>query len=152
MDFSKLSSNEKLATYGAAVGFVLGLVSGWGETFIISILAALAMLAIIFVPQFAPNVRLPGSKGSLMVAAGAIAAVFGVLEVLRYIGYIGDTVGRFGTIFFLIAVVGALVMAWAGWQAFQAEGGKLTVGMPSGPAPSTPPAAPPAAPPTASPM
>jgi hypothetical protein len=153
MDFSKLSSNEKLATYGAVVVFVLGLVSAWGETFFISILAALAMLAIIFLPQFAPNVRLPGSKGSLMVAAGGIAAVFGVLEVLRYIEYIGRTFGRFGTIFFLVAVAGAVVMAWAGWQAFKAEGGKFNVGMAGGgsgaPAGAAPP---PAAPPPAAPF
>ena len=80
-----------------------------------------------------------------MVAAGGIAVVFGVLEVLRYIGYIGDNFGRFGTIFFLIAVAGTVVMAWAGWQTFQAEGGKFNVGM------ASPPAAPPV-PPMAEPM
>ncbi len=40
-----------------------------------------------------------------------------------------ETLGSFGTLLFLVALVGSAVMAWAGWQALQSEGGKWQFGM-----------------------
>ena len=40
-----------------------------------------------------------------------------------------ETLGSFGTLLFLVALVGSAVMAWAGWQALQREGGKWQFGM-----------------------
>jgi hypothetical protein len=151
MDFSKLSSNEKLAVYGSVAALVGGVVGGTLSAFgWLAFLAAVAMLAVIFLPQMSPSTTLPGSKGSLMLICGAIAGVIMVLALLTVIGLLGDYFRVFpvNAIFFLIAVVGGIVMAWAGWQAFQAEGGKFNVGMAS-PGPSNasaPPPAPPAAP------
>jgi hypothetical protein len=144
MDLSKLSSNDKLAMYGSIVVVVAGIVSAWGGAVWISVLAAIGMLAVLFLPQLAPNVTLPGSKGSLMVVLGGAAAAFALLGGLVLLGYIGLFLGALNTILYLVTLVGALVMGWAGWQAFQAEGGKLDLKMPttaSGGATTTPPPA-----------
>jgi hypothetical protein len=132
MDWSRLSSNDKLAVYGAiasvigpvlaSMGFGFGV--GW-----ITLLLALAMLAIVFLPQLSPGTQLPGSKGSLMVIVGGIAGVSALLALLTSLGWLG----YFGSnlvfgLGWLIGIIGGLLMGWAGWQAFQAEGGQLRLG------------------------
>ena len=126
MDFSKLTSNEKLAVYGSAAVVLAGLISNWGGLLFLSILAGIGMLAVVFLPQLSPTTRLPGSKGSLMAALGIGAAVLAVITALQWIGYLGF--GSLNGIMFLVALVGALVMAWAGWQELQSEGGKWQFG------------------------
>jgi hypothetical protein len=163
MDFSKLSQNEKLALYGSIAVIVGaaggGTVSGLGW---LALLAAIGMVAVVLLPAFSPTTTLPGSKGSLMVILGGIAGVIMLLALLVGLQYIGVVFGfaPISAILFLIAVAGGLVMAWAGWQEFQAEGGKVQIGTapsgstpaatpppPSGPAePAPPPAAAPPAP------
>ena len=127
MDFSKLDQNEKLAVYGAAAVIVGGLVGfSYGLT-ILAVLAAIALLAVVFVPQMSPGTSLPGSRGSLMLLCGGIAGVVLVLALLVYIGVVFTAFGV-GDLLFLVAVAGGVVAAWAGWQAFQAEGGKFQLG------------------------
>jgi hypothetical protein len=131
MDISRLSENEKLAAYGA----VAVLIGGLGAVFTyatysgtwLGIIAALAMLAVLFMPQLSAGTRLPGSKGSLMLVAGGIA---GVVLVILFLVNIGFVFTQFGIpdIFFLVAVVGAVVMAFAGWREFQSEGGTFQFG------------------------
>jgi hypothetical protein len=143
MDFSKLTQNEKLAVY-AAVAAVIG---GLGAVFSystysgawIGILAGLGMLAIVLLPQTSPNTRLPGSKGTLMLVAGVVAAVVLLLLFLINIGFIFTQFGL-PDILFLLAVAGSVVMGWAGWQEFQAEGGRFQLGTPASGAVSAPPA------------
>lgn len=158
MDFSKLSSNDKLAAIGAALAIVGALLTfGGGGSF--GLLSGIAMLVIIFLPQFSPTTKLPGTKGSLMLIVGGVAglgallALLAILPVLGAIGFYGGT----WLIGLLLGIAGGLLMGWASWQTFQAEGGKFN--MSSGP--SAPPAAPPAptysppppmAPPTQEPM
>ena len=143
MNFSALSSNEKLAVYGSVAVIIGGLIGFYGVG-LLAVLAAIAMLAIVFLPQMSPSTNLPGSKGSLMLLAGGVAAVVLVLSLLVYAGVLFAFSG-FGSILFLVAVVGGVLMAWAGWQEFQSEGGKFQLGS-SGAAASAPPAstAPPA--------
>jgi hypothetical protein len=156
MDFSKLSSSDKMVTYSAVVLVIAGIISNWGGLLWLSILAGLAALVVVFLPQMSPATSLPGSKGSLLVAAGGIAAAGAVIEILRYLSYFFNTLGDWQTLLFLVALVAALVLAWVGWQAFQAEGGKFNMGM-SASGTTTPPAAPqsaqatPATPPAPSP-
>jgi hypothetical protein len=151
MDFSKLSSNEKLAVYGAIASIVGPLLSSFGFGFGVgwlTLLLALAMLFIVFQPQIAPQTQLPGSKGSLMLLVGGIAAASAALALLASLGWLG----LFGAnavfvIGWLVGIAGGLLMGWAGWQEFQAEGGKFQIGTAqSGSAPpsATPTSAPPA--------
>lgn len=131
MDLSKLSQNEKLALYGA-VAVIVGAVLGYGASGlgILALLAAIAMLAILFLPQMSPTTRLPGSKGSLMLIAGGVAGVVLVLGLLNLLAVLGALLrsSAVPTIFYLIAVIGGVLMAWAGWQEFQSEGGKWVLG------------------------
>lgn len=132
MNLSKLSGSEKLAVYGAVATVIGGVVAAssypghWGVAWLGAILG-LAMLVIVFLPQMSPTTKLPGRKGSLMVVVGVIAALL--------MAYLLLTTFRFtfegfdvSSLLFLIAVAGAIVMGWAGWQAFQSEGGKFEIG------------------------
>jgi hypothetical protein len=133
MDFSKLSQNEKLAVYGSAAVIIGGLVGySYGLT-VLAVLAAIVMLGVVLLPQLSPSTRLPGSRGTLMLLAGGVAGVILVLAVLLYIGTV-FTAFDVRDLFFLIAVVGGVLMAWVGWQEFQAEGGKFQLGSASTPA------------------
>lgn len=148
MDFDKLSANEKLAAIGAAVLIIFALISyGFGLSSL-GVLAALALLVVIFLPQFSPSTTLPGSKGSLMLITGGIA---GVVMVLAFLSLMSFLFAGFGAndLFFIIAVVGGVIAAWASWQEFQGEGGKFVLGTPTSSATSSPSVPPAAAPPAA---
>lgn len=132
MDFSKLSQNEKLAVYGS-LAVLIGLIVASAGFFgfglgTLALLAAIAMLVVIFLPQFSSGTSLPGSRGSLMLICGGVAAAVLVLTFLSIAGFIGALFGSLNGIMFLVALVGSIVMAWAGWQEFQAEGGKFQIG------------------------
>jgi hypothetical protein len=136
MNFSKLDATDKLAVYGA-VAVIVGAIIGGTVTYLgwIAVLAAIGMLAVVFMPQLSPSTTLPGSKGSLLVVCGGAAAVIMLLGLLTALGWMGAYFSVFPVqaIFFLVAVAGGLVMGWAGWQVFQAEGGRFQIGSPQGP-------------------
>jgi hypothetical protein len=140
MDFSKLSQNEKLAVYGAIASVVGPILATAGFGFgvgIFTLLLALAMLAIVFLPQWSPQSTLPGSKGSLMLLVGGIAAVSAALALIGSIGLLSALGSNVVFVIgWLVGIAGGLLMGWAGWQEFQAEGGKFQLGAPSG-GPST---------------
>jgi hypothetical protein len=128
MDFSKLNQNEKLAVYGSAALIVGGVVGySYGLT-ALGILAAIAMLVVVFLPQLSSTTTLPGSRGSLMVAVGGLAGAAMALALLSALAGALLVNTNFRDIAFLVAVVGGLLMAWAGWQEFQSEGGKFKLG------------------------
>jgi hypothetical protein len=152
MDVSKLSSPEKLGALGAAATIIGGAVAAgsypghWGLAWI-GVIAALALLAILFLPQLSPTTSLPGSRGSLLVVVGGIGAVVMVLLFLTTIAFTFTGFDA-ASLLFLVAVAGAAVMLWAGWQALQAEGGTFKIGAPAAPgagAASVPPSQPAAA-------
>lgn len=130
MDFSKLSQNEKLMVYGSVAAIIGGIVGGISSVMWIAVLAAIAIIVVILLPQFSPQTNLPGSRGSLLVAIGGVGAVAAALALLSVIADIGFWFENFAvrTIFFLIGVAGALLVGWLAWQAFQAEGGKFNLG------------------------
>jgi hypothetical protein len=153
MNWNALSSAEKLAVYGSVATLVGGIVGGTVSALgWLAFLAAIAMLIVVFLPQFSPQTTLPGSKGSFMLVLGGIAGIIMVLGLLTILGSLGFYFQLFpvNAIFFLIAIAGGVVMAWAGWQAFQAEGGKFQMGSGTGgsgtggsaPPPPPPPGAP----------
>jgi len=154
MNLSKLSASEKLAVYGAVATVIGAAVAAsswpghWGVTWLGAILG-LAMLVILFLPQMSPTTKLPGKKGSLMVAVGGAAALLMAFVLLTTFTFTFEGFDP-SSLLFLIAVAGAIVMGWAGWQEFQAEGGKFEVGMSGASAvPPVPGVPPPAAPPSA---
>jgi hypothetical protein len=128
VDFSKLSSNERMAVIASAVVLVLGIVSlvnDWGSLLSVPVLAALIVLGGILLPQLAPTVNLPAPKGLVMLLGGAAAALFWVIATISWLDWIFGHLGAFDTLQFLVGLVASLVMAWAGWKAYQATGGSV---------------------------
>ena len=131
MNFSKLSYFAKVAAVAAVVVVLTALISlanDWGILMAISLLAGLAALVVIFLPQTAPSTTLPGSKGSLLTAAGAVATVVTAAVAVSWIGWIGEHLATVDTLQFLVGLVAAVVVFWAGWQVLRSEGGKLMFG------------------------
>ena len=128
MDLSKLSSYERMAVLASAVVLVLGIVSlvnDWGSLLIVPVLAALIVLGGILLPQLAPTVNLPAPKGLVMLLGGAAAALFWVIAAISWLDWILGHLGAFDTLQFLVGLVASLVMAWAGWKAYQTAGGSV---------------------------
>ena len=134
MDLSKLDQNDRTAAIASAVLIIAGLFAATVSVTWLAMLAALGMLFVVLQPQIAPGVSLPGSKGSLMLVLGGIAGVIMVLALFTTLGFIAS----FGLadILYLVAIAAAVVMAWTGWQAFQAEGGTFRLGTSRGAAPA----------------
>jgi len=158
MDLSKLDQNDRTAAFAAAVLVIAGLFAAttyvtYGITWL-GIVAGVGMLFVVLQPQIAPGVNLPGSKGSLMLIFGGVAGVIMVLALLTTLGFIFVSFG-IADVLYLVAIFAAVVMAWTGWQAFQAEGGKFQLGSSAAastavaPSESSPAAASPESPPAA---
>jgi len=153
-----LTATEKQIAGAAAAVVILSLyalIARWGGFMFVTLLAGLAGLVILFLPSIAPNTKAPGSKGSLLMVSGLLAALFWLLAFLYWLSYIFSSI-NFDTILFLIGFAAALYFGWLCWQAFQAEGGKFQfgntdMGTSSTAAAAAPPAEPAAAPPPAAP-
>jgi hypothetical protein len=153
MDFSRLDANEKLATYGAIAGIIGAILGGQWLILILGVI----MIIVVFLPQWSPQTTLPGSKGSLMLVVGGIAALgalLGLLALLAVIGAIAFYAGFLAVylIGLVLSIIGGFVMGWAGWQEFQGEGGHFQLGTASSGTRTAPPAdttTPPTAPPPA---
>lgn len=153
MDLSKLNSNERLAFWGAVIaiiGSILTIVGGYGFAaggLWLTVVLAIAMIVILFLPSWSPQTTLPGSKGTLMLIVGGIAAIgalLGLLTLFAWIGLLGtDFLFVIGL---LLGIIGGLLMGWGAWQQFQSEGGKFQLGTAPSSAAAPPPSAPPATP------
>lgn len=127
----RLSKTDTTAAVAAVVVVLTGLISlnnDWGILMAVSLLAGIGALAVLFLPQMAPTMALPGSKGSLLVALGGIATVATALVAVNWLGWIFGHLIDFDTLQFLVGLIAAAVVAWSGWQALQAEGGKFRIG------------------------
>jgi len=138
MDLSKLNSNERLAFWGAIASIVGTILTIFGYTggaggLWLTFLLAIAMIVILFLPTWSPQTALPGSKGSLMLVVGgvaAIGAVLGLFGLLAFLGLLGAYAGLvlLPLLGLVLGIAGGLMMGWGGWQEFQAEGGKFQLG------------------------
>ena len=148
MTFSTLGSNEKMGVYASVVVLVtsiVSLVNDWGGWIVLPLLASVAMLLVLFQPSLMPATKLPGSKGTLLLVTGLVAALGWVIATIYWIDWITNHLGSLDTLQFLLGLVASLVMAWIGWQAFQGEGGKFKMGMPAAGGTAAPAAPPPPA-------
>lgn len=158
-----LSSSDRMIAISAGLVVLLSLyalVNAWGGLVIVPLLTALAALVILFLPAISPNTKAPGSKGSLLMVSGVLAALFWLLAALTWLGWIFDHLGAIDTWIFLIGFAVTLWFGWLCWSAFQAEGGKFQFGNTdmsgtaagaAASASTAPPADAPAAPPPAAP-
>jgi hypothetical protein len=140
MDFSKLGSNDRMALAAGAIVAITGLISianNWGLIMVVSLLAGLAAVYIVLQPQLAPAMKMPVSKGMALLGAGAVATVATGLTAVDWMGWILDHLLTFDTIQFIVGLIAAVVLLYAGWMAYSTERG-------TAPAPVAPPPAPPA--------
>ena len=153
-----LSSSDRMIAISAGLVVLLSLyalLNAWGGLMVVPLLTALAALVILFLPAISPNTKPPGSKGSLLMVSGVLAALFWLLAALSWMGWIFDHLGSFDTWLFLIGFAVTLWFGWLCWSAFQAEGGKFQFGntdmsgTPVGTAAAPPPAESAAPPPAA---
>jgi hypothetical protein len=150
MDFSKLSSNDRTALIAGVIVVVTALISvanNWGVFMILSRLAGLAAVFIVLQPQLAPAMKLPAPKGLSLVGAGGVATVATGLTAIDWLSWIFGHLVSFDAIQFLVGLVAAVVLLYAGWMAYTAERGTVAPPMPaaaSSAAPPPPPAEPPA--------
>jgi hypothetical protein len=138
MNFSALSANDRLAAIAAAIVVITGLISiaqQWGALVFLSLAAGVVALFVVLQPQIAPAVKLPMTKGVLLLGMGVISTVVLLVVALQWIDYIlTPPIFVFDTIQYFIGVIAAVVLLFAGWRAYQAEKS------------ATPPLAPPAGP------
>ena len=131
MDYSKLDPHERMVALSSGVLVVAGIVTaGWYGLYALTwlaVVAALGALFVVFQPQLAPGVSLPGTKGSLLVLLGGVAGVVMILALLTAVNLVFAVFGL-PDILFLAAVAAGIALAWFGWQAFQADGGTLRIG------------------------
>ncbi|HSM38557.1 MAG TPA: hypothetical protein VK838_04425 [Candidatus Limnocylindrales bacterium] len=131
MDFSKLSSSEKMAVYAAVAVVILAIYSladRWGLLMWLPLIGGVGVLAVVLLPQMSPSTKLPGSRGSLLLVAGGGAAIFWALNTLVWLGYIFRSFDEVDTYIYLIGFAASLWLGWQSWVAFQAEGGKFVLG------------------------
>jgi glucan phosphoethanolaminetransferase (alkaline phosphatase superfamily) len=144
--FSALNANDRMAAIAAVIVVITGVISvanQWGVLMFVPILAGAGVLFIVFQARVAPAAKLPMTRGTLLLGLGAIAALIWAAVTLQYLGYIlTPPILIFDSIQFIVGLVAAIVMAFAGWRAYQSEKGAA----PAAPSPE-PPAAPPAPPP-----
>lgn len=143
MNFSSLSAADKRTLILGAIVVVAGILSfldpsgSWGAVVAISILGGLLAIYVAVQPQLAPAMKLPATKGLLLLAAGAAAALGFVIAGLTWLSYV-LAVTRVFSLIFDAGLVASLVLLWFGWVAYQAEP-KAAAAAP--PPPPTPPAA-----------
>ena len=127
MNFSALSANDRLAAIAAAIVVITGLISiaqDWGALVFLSLAAGLVALFVVLQPQIAPAVKLPMTKGVLLLGMGIISTVVLLVVALQWIDYIlTPPIFVFDTIQYFIGVIAAVVLLFAGWRAYQAEKG-----------------------------
>jgi uncharacterized membrane protein YuzA (DUF378 family) len=124
MDFSKLGQYDRIALAAAVVVVATGLLSlanDWGLLMAISLLAGIGVLFVVLQPQIAPAMKLPATRGMTLLALGALAVLATGLTAFNWLGWIFDHLVSFDTIQFIVGLIAAVVMAYAGWMAYQGE-------------------------------
>lgn len=140
MNFSKLSASDKRTLVLGAIVAIAGVLSfmdpsgSWGAVVVIGILGGLLAVYVAVQPQMAPAMKLPATKGLLLLVAGAAAALGFVIAGLTWFSYVIE-VTRVFSIIFDVGLVAAVLLLWFGWTAYQAEPKAAA------PAPPAPPAA-----------
>lgn len=144
--FSQLSSNDRLALIAAIlveITSLLALGDAWGLVMALTFVASVGAIAVVLLPWLAPARKLPAPKGISLLALGVAAVVGTGIAALQNARFISEELADPETVIFLLGLVFAVVLAYAGWMAYSRERG--TAVSPAAPAPA---AAAAAAPPT----
>jgi hypothetical protein len=145
MNFSSLSASDRRLVITAAIAALMALLSffdptgDWGTTVGISLIAALAAIAVVMWPQLSPNSALPVPRGLSLLVLGAVTAGGFVIAALIYLSYV-FSINLF-SILFDVGLVASLALLYFAWLEYQAAPKAAAPAAPA--APATPPSAPP---------
>ena len=148
--WNKLNPRERLSAIGAGLlvlAWIIGLITYGAGASTISLLGAIAVLAILYI-KYTPtmNVNWPAPVSLLVLGISAVVALIVLVDLLQILPYLGLAryFGGAVILVLILEVVGAAVMVWGAWQEYQI----VKPAMPNFGATSAPPAAPstPAAP------
>jgi hypothetical protein len=125
MDWSKLSAADRRALIAAAVVVVTGITSvidEWGAGAVLGLLAGIAAVVVLVLPQVSPATKLPTTKGQSLFVLGAVAAIGFALAAVTYLDYV-VAITRPYSILFDIGLVAAIALLYFGYMAYQGERG-----------------------------
>ena len=122
--WNQFNSRERLTVIGAGLiilGWLVSLTSYGVGTGVISLLGAIAVIAILYI-KYAPNMNVnwPADPSLIILAISGLVgllALIGLLSLLPYLGALGFFGG--GLLAWLIGIVGAALMLWGAWQEYQ---------------------------------
>jgi hypothetical protein len=155
MNFSSLSASDRRLVITAAIAALMALLSffdptgDWGTTVGISLIAALAVIAVVLWPQLSPNSALPVPRGLALLVLAAVTAGGFVIAALVYLSYV-FSINLF-SILFDIGVLASLALLYFAWLEYQATPKAVAPATPTSASASPPPSAPPPPPPSAEP-
>ena len=142
--WNKLNPRERLSAIGAGLlvlAWIIGLITYGAGASTISLLGAIAVLAILYI-KYTPtmNVNWPAPVSLLVLGISAVVALIVLVDLLQILPYLGLAryFGGAVILVLILEVVGAAVMVWGAWQEYQI----VKPAMPNFGATSAPPAAP----------
>lgn len=132
VDYSAINGPRRFALIAAIALIVTAIPGGEGEVAAsLAVIGAIAMIGAVLVPQ----AQQLGSVGSLLLVTGGSVAAIMAVGLLVNLQYLFD---ELFDLVYVAAVIAGLACGWAGWMAFQAEGGVLRLGAADGSRPQTP--------------
>lgn len=152
MNFSSLSAADRRTLILGAVVVITAVLSfmdptgSWGAVMVLAIIGGLLAIYVALQPQLAPTMKLPATKGLLLLIAGGAAALGFVVAGLTWFSYVLQFTRLF-SIIFDVGLVASIALLWFGWVAYQSErtGAPAAASATAAPAPSSPPPPPPTA-------
>ena len=118
---------------------------GWGVYVVLSLLAALAVIAVVMWPQLSPNTALPAPRGLTLLVLGAVAAGGFVLSAIVYMGFLFEL----SSLIFDAGLIASIVLLYFTWLEYQAAPKASAPAAPAAPSSAPPPPPPPPAEPPA---
>ena len=151
MNFSSLNASDRRLVITAAIAALMALLSffdpsgDWGTTVGLSLIAALAAIAVVLWPQLSPNSALPVPRGLSLLVLGAVTAAGFVIAALVYLSFV-FRINLF-SILFDVGLVASLALLYFAWLEYQAAPKAPAPAAPAAPTSTPPPPPPPAEPP-----
>ena len=151
MNFSSLNASDRRIVITAAIAALMALLSffdpsgDWGTTVGLSLIAALAAIAVVMWPQLSPNSALPVPRGLSLLVLGAVTAAGFVIAALVYLSFV-FRINLF-SILFDVGLVASLALLYFAWLEYQAAPKAPAPAAPAAPTSTPPPPPPPAEPP-----
>ena len=153
MNYSSLSATDRRVLITGALVALVGFLSfldpngNWGTVMALTLLAGLGAVFVGLQSQLAPSMKLPTTKGLLVLILGGVATGATAIAMLTYFEYITRHIVDFFTLAMFVGLIASIVLLLTGWALYKAE--TPAAAAPAAPDATPAPAATPAPPPPA---